>query len=106
MFTVSCTIWENREIKKADLSVLDISSAIIARVETMPETPDYFYTGVVLSILLALLPPICRLSETAWDTTDSNDMQFSVFELYSLIVKKFSGSIHALFDAAFGRTVW
>lgn len=32
-------------MKKADLSVLDISSAIIARVESMPESMDYFYVG-------------------------------------------------------------
>ena len=38
-------MWEKREVKKADLSVLDISSAIIARVEAMPENLDYFYGG-------------------------------------------------------------
>lgn len=32
-------------MKKADLSVLDISSAIIARVEAKPDTMDYFYMG-------------------------------------------------------------
>lgn len=42
---VSCTIWENKDVKRADLSVLDISSAIIARVETMQENMDYFYAG-------------------------------------------------------------
>ncbi|XP_047369362.1 protein phtf isoform X5 [Vespa velutina] len=34
---ISCTIWTRRDVKKAELSVLDISSAIIARVESMPE---------------------------------------------------------------------
>lgn len=38
-------MWESRDVKKADLSVLDISSAIIARVESMPENMDYFYVG-------------------------------------------------------------
>lgn len=42
---VSCTMWEKKEVKKADLSVLDISSAIIARVEEIPEQMDYFYLG-------------------------------------------------------------
>lgn len=32
-------------MKKADLSVLDISSAIIAKVESMPENMEYFYMG-------------------------------------------------------------
>lgn len=39
-------MWENKDVKKANLSVLDISSAIIARVEEMPENLDYFYIGV------------------------------------------------------------
>ncbi|XP_052127964.1 protein phtf [Frankliniella occidentalis] len=58
---VSCTMWECRDVKKADLSVLDISSAIIARVEAMPDTMDYFYLGMVLALLLSLVPPFCRL---------------------------------------------
>ena len=32
--------------------MLDISSAIIARVESMPESMDYFYVGKFLSIPL------------------------------------------------------
>lgn len=38
-------MWKKKEVKKANLSVLDISSAIIARVEAMPENVDYFYIG-------------------------------------------------------------
>lgn len=38
-------MWEKRDVKKADLSVLDISSAIIGRVEQIPDNMDYFYTG-------------------------------------------------------------
>ncbi|GLV45397.1 phtf [Carabus blaptoides fortunei] len=104
---VSCTIWENRDIKKADLSVLDISSAIIARVESMPETPDYIYSGTVLSILLAFLPPICRLFESASETNISREVQLSVFELWSFMADKFSGSgLTAVIDAAFGNYLW
>lgn len=51
---MSCTIWESRDVKKADLSVLDISSAIIARVESMPESMDYFYVGKLISIPLCM----------------------------------------------------
>ncbi|XP_023018004.2 putative homeodomain transcription factor [Leptinotarsa decemlineata] len=58
---VSCIIWERNEIKKADLSMLDISSAIICKVDSMPESMDYFYFGIVLSTAIALLPVICRL---------------------------------------------
>lgn len=58
---VSCTMWEKKEVKKADLSVLDISSAIIARVEAMPENMDYFYVGMLGSVLAGLVPALCRL---------------------------------------------
>uniref|UniRef100_T1HJG4 Phtf-FEM1B_bdg domain-containing protein n=4 Tax=Rhodnius TaxID=13248 RepID=T1HJG4_RHOPR len=61
---VSCTMWEKREVKKAELSVLDISSAIIARVEAMPEHMNYFYAGMFVSVLLGLVPSICRLAES------------------------------------------
>ncbi|KAK3910556.1 Putative homeodomain transcription factor [Frankliniella fusca] len=62
---VSCTMWESRDVKKADLSVLDISSAIIERVEAMPDTMDYFYLGMILALLLSLVPPFCRLLLTS-----------------------------------------
>lgn len=48
-------MWEKKEVKKANLSVLDISSAIIARVEAMPENVDYFYFGKEYSLSLKLL---------------------------------------------------
>lgn len=43
--------------------MLDISSIIIGKVEAMPSTPDYFYAGIVVSTLLALLPLVCRLTD-------------------------------------------
>jgi len=42
---VSCTIWEEAEIKKADLTVLDVAAAIIAKVDVMPESTDYLCGG-------------------------------------------------------------
>lgn len=63
--TVSCTIWDGRETKKAEMSVLDISSAIIERVEAIPETCDYIYIGLAFSIVLALVPAFCRLCEVS-----------------------------------------
>ena len=43
--SVSCTIWEGFEVKKADLSVLDVAAAIIAKVDVMPESTDYLCGG-------------------------------------------------------------
>ena len=42
---MSCTIWEEAEIKKADLTVLDVAAAIIAKVDVMPESTDYLCGG-------------------------------------------------------------
>jgi len=43
---VSCTVWEGLEVKKADLSVLDVAAAIIAKVDVMPESTDYLCGGM------------------------------------------------------------
>jgi hypothetical protein len=47
---------------KADLTVLDISSTIIAKVERAKENSDYIYLGIFFSVLLALLPSLWRLN--------------------------------------------
>lgn len=44
-FKVSCTVWEGFEVKKTDLSVLDVAAAIIAKVDVMPESTDYLCGG-------------------------------------------------------------
>ncbi|KAK1130231.1 hypothetical protein K0M31_018370 [Melipona bicolor] len=104
---VSCTIWTRRDIKKAELSVLDISSAIIARVESMPESMNYFYGGLMLSVVLALIPSIKRLSDhvgmdNSSNVTSSlipNDLTYVNLETYSDILSK-------VIDLAFGTTLW
>ncbi|XP_017877354.1 putative homeodomain transcription factor isoform X3 [Ceratina calcarata] len=104
---VSCTIWTRRDIKKAELSVLDISSAIIARVESMPESMSYFYGGLMLSLVLSLIPSIKRLSDhigmdNSNNVTSSlipNDLIYVNLETYSDILTK-------IIDLAFGTTLW
>ncbi|XP_033360977.1 putative homeodomain transcription factor isoform X2 [Bombus vosnesenskii] len=104
---VSCTIWTRRDIKKAELSVLDISSAIIARVESMPENMNYFYGGLILSVVLALIPSIKRLSDhvgmdNSSNVTSSlipNDLTYVNLETYSDILAK-------VIDLTFGTTLW
>lgn len=64
-FLVNCTFWDRREAKKAEMSVLDISSCIIERVAQMPETCDYIYLGVFSSIILSLVPLFCRLCDVS-----------------------------------------
>ncbi|XP_072385202.1 protein phtf isoform X1 [Diabrotica undecimpunctata] len=62
---VSCIIWEKNEMKTADLSMIEISSVIIGTVDSMPESKDYFYIGVLVSSTLALLPVICKFLNTS-----------------------------------------
>uniref|UniRef100_A0A1B0CWJ2 PHTF1/2 N-terminal domain-containing protein n=2 Tax=Lutzomyia longipalpis TaxID=7200 RepID=A0A1B0CWJ2_LUTLO len=61
---------------KAEMSVLDISSAIIERVEAMPETCDYVYLGVFFSIILSLVPAVCRVCEATIDSSNSTEINF------------------------------
>nr|XP_029734764.1 putative homeodomain transcription factor isoform X3 [Aedes albopictus] len=101
---VSCTIWDAREAKKAEMSVLDISSAIIERVEAMPETCDYVYIGVALSIILSLIPAFCRLCEATVDSSSSTELNF--LELPVLLLEKASFSCIAILRFAFGESNW
>jgi len=61
---VSCTIWEEAEIKKADLTVLDVAAAIIAKVDVMPESTDYLCGGLIMAVIFALLPIVYRINGT------------------------------------------
>lgn len=45
------------------MSVIDISSAIAKKVETMTSSSDYIYLGLLLSVVLALVPVLCRICE-------------------------------------------
>ncbi|XP_053673192.1 protein phtf [Anopheles nili] len=101
---VSCTIWEAREAKKAEMSVLDISSAIIERVEAMPESCDYVYIGVVLSVFLSLVPAFCRLCEATVDSTNSTEVNF--FDMPVILFEKASFSLLAVLRFAFGDSTW
>ncbi|XP_055947434.1 protein PHTF2-like isoform X2 [Argiope bruennichi] len=58
---VSCTIWEHNECKKADLTALDISSAIIQKVDSSQHSSEYLYIGVAFATILSLLPLLFRL---------------------------------------------
>lgn len=65
LFLVSCAIWKTQECQKIDLSVLDISSSIIRRVENVRHSNEYFYLGFILSLVLAFIPIIFRVRQLA-----------------------------------------
>lgn len=86
------------------MSVLDISSAIIERVEAMPETCDYVYIGVVLSLILSLIPAFCRLCEATVDSSSTTEINF--LDMPVLLLEKASFSCIAILRFAFGESTW
>ncbi|XP_055687758.1 protein phtf isoform X2 [Lutzomyia longipalpis] len=102
---ISCTIWDRRDAKKAEMSVLDISSAIIERVEAMPETCDYVYLGVFFSIILSLVPAVCRVCEATIDSSNSTEINF--LDVPVLLMETTSEfSVLTLMRLAFGESQW
>uniref|UniRef100_A0A1L8DI46 Putative homeodomain transcription factor n=2 Tax=Nyssomyia neivai TaxID=330878 RepID=A0A1L8DI46_9DIPT len=102
---ISCTIWDRRDAKKAEMSVLDISSAIIERVEAMPETCDYVYIGVFFSIILSLVPAVCRVCEATIDSSNSTEINF--LDVPVLLMETTSEfSLLTLMRLAFGESQW
>ncbi|EDW77037.1 uncharacterized protein Dwil_GK22139 [Drosophila willistoni] len=103
---ISCTIWDQREAKKAQLSVLEIASCIIERVDNMGETNDYIYIGVVFSFLLTLIPTFCRLCEITLGNDAEKASEISYFNMPQLLWEKSSSSFFTLLNFAFGEAQW
>ncbi|XP_064484901.1 protein PHTF1-like isoform X2 [Ornithodoros turicata] len=62
---VSCTIWEHGECKKVDLSVMDIASAIIYKVDCMKHSSEYILLGFILTCVTSSLPLLFRLQSSS-----------------------------------------
>lgn len=104
VFLVSCTIWERSEIKKADLSVFDISSAIISKVESMPDSMDYLYIGISISTIIALVPALFRLSNLSYENGTS--LAISLNGTPEILLQQLSTSFIVISDAALGTAPW
>lgn len=103
---VSCTLWTKHEAKKAEMSVLDISTAIIQRVDSIPETCDYVYIGLVLSLILSLTPTYCRLCDVALDS-NSTGIPHIIFDLPRVMMEESSSlSFTSFMHLAFGQSSW
>jgi hypothetical protein len=50
---ISCIIWDNNEWKGADLSMLEISNSIILNAKNEYLGLDYFYVGMILSLIIS-----------------------------------------------------
>lgn len=77
---VSCAIWEGSECQKADLSALDICSAIIQKVDSTHHSTEYLYIGVFFAVILPFLPLMFRLKNEAF-SHDFPDVTTDVFTL-------------------------
>jgi hypothetical protein len=68
--------------------------------------------GVVMAVILALLPSLCRLSDMANEAASSTDsappavVSATVVELTRSLLSSLSGSLTVLMNAALGDTVW
>ncbi|XP_018327996.1 putative homeodomain transcription factor [Agrilus planipennis] len=104
---VSCTIWDKGEVKKAYLTVLDISSAIIRIVEQMPECIDYFYLGLIFSLMLAFTPVAYRLSTVEGGCYNStNEFLISVDDLVQSRLDNVSAILISVINKALGNNFW
>lgn len=103
---VSCTLWSKHEAKKTEMSIFDISTAIIQRVDSIPETCDYVYIGLVLSLILSLTPTYCRLCDIAMDS-NSTGIPHIIFDLPRVMMEDSSSvSFTSFMHLAFGRSSW
>ncbi|EDW02003.1 GH21753 [Drosophila grimshawi] len=101
---ISCTIWDQRDAKKAQMSVLEIASCIIERVDSLGVTNDYIYIGVFFSFLLTLIPTFCRLCEITIDADKASEISY--LYMPQLLWEKSSSSLFTLIGFAFGNSQW
>jgi hypothetical protein len=77
---ISCIIWHNNEWKGVDLSMLEISNCIIMNVKKASLSVDYFYVGIIFSILIGLMPIYYQNNERIFilsSTSSSNNETIS-----------------------------
>lgn len=69
---ISCIIWHNNEWKGVDLSMLEISNCIIMNVKKASLSVDYFYVGIIFSILIGLMPIYYQNNERIFISSSSS----------------------------------
>lgn len=75
----SCSIWQNTECQKVDLSVLDISSAVIRKASKARHSNEYLYLGFLVALALSLIPGLFRLQSCNSNSTTVGDGKPVVF---------------------------
>ena len=57
-------IWEEDEVKKVDLTVLELGWTIIQNVDQVPRVCDYLYFGFFVAVLDTFMPLLFRIYHT------------------------------------------
>lgn len=80
-WSVSCAIWQQNECQKVDLSVVDISSSIIRKVDSIKHSSEYICLGFVFSIILAILPGLFRIQQNGNSATAAQTNTSEIIDL-------------------------
>ncbi|XP_037026446.1 putative homeodomain transcription factor isoform X2 [Bradysia coprophila] len=96
---ISCSLWRGNKLTKVEMSVLDISTSITNKVETMTKSSDYIYIGLMLSVLLTLVPVLCRICEAAFDSTTT---EFTILDMPAILMEMIPKV--TIINSAFGQT--
>ncbi|XP_055995380.1 protein PHTF2-like isoform X2 [Ostrea edulis] len=80
---VSCVIWEGSEVKKVELTGIDIGWTIIEKVDNIPESSDYILIGLVFSLIIGCIPVMFKVYHTK-DIYNLIDLHAFVDLLWSL----------------------
>jgi hypothetical protein len=89
---VSCSIWQNTECQKVDLSVLDISSAVIRKASKARHSNEYLYLGFIVALILALIPGVFRMQHSNGNNVTSDGKPL-VFGPQNQVVSRLSSHI-------------
>lgn len=86
--------------------MLEISSVIIGKVESKPDSMDYFYVGILFSTVLAFLPVISRIINISTELT-FRDVQFYLDEVYANVESGINGNCTVLtfYGNVFGQVL-
>ena len=85
---ISCSIYQEKEWQKINLSMIDICSVIIKKVDTVKYSNEYFYFAIIFSLLFAFMPQFYRLQQTCTNLNNTVFLQSNTVSLSNLVVDK------------------
>lgn len=85
---ISCTIFQEKEWQKIDLSMIDISSMIIKKVDTTRYSNEYFYFAILFSLIFAFIPQIFRFQQLCTNLNSTEFLQSNTVSLSNLAISK------------------